>query len=889
MSSSFTLRTYQRECLTILRSYLSEVATSSDANTAFYKFTRRPYVEAPSLPGLPYVCLRVPTGGGKTILAAHTIGVAADAFLKTETPCVLWLVPSQTIRDQTLASLQDRAHPNRRALAERFGENLRVMTVAEALYAKRADYDGGACVIVSTQQAFSREETEGLKVYEANGELMDHFSGLSGALLVRLDKGADGKPVPSLANVLKLRRPVVIVDEAHNFRTGLSFEVLARLAPSLIVEFTATPVTPDKADPARGVIASNILHQVSAAELKTAQMIKLPVILRGRADPNDTIADAIGWLDELAKTAIEEEKETGEFIRPIMLLQAEPRSATKETLYAEKLKRMLIEDFRQPEEAVALATGTTDETKGVNLFARDCKIRFIVTQAKLREGWDCSFAYVLCSVAEQRSATAVEQILGRVLRLPSAKWKKRQDLNRAYAFATTTSFQTAASTLRDGLVANGFEKVEAEALVRAEQEPIQGLERGGTAFIHEEKLPAGVDYAAIRATIEPAMGGRVQIDPESGVIKARGALSEQDKTSLLLALELAGAKEAGRVWVDTYVHQTRGARLTVPSENTGDRSFQVPRLVVRRDGSLELFDRTHFLDIPWPLETCDPQPILSVFAPPSQRADEAHLDVTNQGKAIISFVSDLHEQLSLAMEEQRWTKPALINWLDRALPRTARMDVTRPSSTLFIGKTLDALMTGQNLSLEALARAKFRLVDALVKVIAQHRDTRELTAFQQAVMFPQSGLAFETSADEALLFEEARYSYNQPYKGAVAFTKHFARVVGDLEAQGEEFDCAVYLDRHAEVKVWARNTVRQPNSFWLQSSPNKFYPDFVCQLNDGRILVVEYKGAMLAHDPEEQQKKLIGELWADRSGGSCLFAWVENRNYAEIDRVLRGS
>jgi type III restriction enzyme len=88
------------------------------------------------------------------------------------------------------------------------------------------------------------------------------------------------------------------------------------------------------------------------------------------------------------------------------------------------------------------------------------------------------------------------------------------------------------------------------------------------------------------------------------------------------------------------------------------------------------------------------------------------------------------------------------------------------------------------------------------------------------------------------------------------------------------------------VRIWARNTVRQPNSFWLQSSPNRFYPDFVCQLNDGRILVVEYKGAMLASDPEEQQKKLIGELWAERSGDTCLFAWVENQDYRKIDRVI---
>lgn len=157
-------------------------------------------------------------------------------------------------------------------------------------------------------------------MYEANGELMDHFSGLAEGLRAILEKGPTGDPVPSLANVLRSRRPMVIVDEAHNVRTNLSFDTLARLNPALIVEFTATPVTPEEHKPERGVYASNVLHHVSAAELKAAYMIKLPVILRGRSDPKDTIGDAIAWLDELGELAGAEEKETGEFVRPVMLI-----------------------------------------------------------------------------------------------------------------------------------------------------------------------------------------------------------------------------------------------------------------------------------------------------------------------------------------------------------------------------------------------------------------------------------------------------------------------------------------------------------------------------------------------------------------------------------------
>jgi type III restriction enzyme len=318
------------------------------------------------------------------------------------------------------------------------------------------------------------------------------------------------------------------------------------------------------------------------------------------------------------------------------------------------------------------------------------------------------------------------------------------------------------------------------------------------------------------------------------------------------------------------------------------RSFSVPRLVVTRKGKQELFDRAHFLGIPWALETYDLAPGLNHFAPPSKAADEAHVNVTLQGKSIVTFVQDLHVQLSLAMEERNWTKPTLVNWIDRALPLAARRDITKVSSTLFISKTLDMIMSKQGTTMEALARAKFRVVDALVKVIAAHRDERERTAFVPT-LFPQSGLEFKTSAERALTFDENGCAYNQPYRGATVFQKHFARVIGDLEARGEEHECAVHIDRLPEVKIWARNTVRQMNSFWLQTSSDKFYPDFVCKLHDGRVLVVEYKGALLAPNPAEQQKRLIGELWAERSLGECLFAWVDNKQFAEIERVIRSN
>jgi len=877
----FSLKNYQLQTLSSLRRFLEKAVELNDADTAFYALTKRPFFQPPGLPGLPYICLRVPTGGGKTILAAHSVAIASDAFLRCDNPTVLWLVPSDTIREQTLGTLSDRAHPNRRALADRFGENVRVMTIQDALNAKRADYDGGAVVIVATIQAFRVEKTEGRKVYEANGELMDHFSGMANEQRAILEAGPSGDPLPSLANVLRMRRPMVIVDEAHNARTDLSFDTLGRLSPSLIVEFTATPVTPDEHKPEKGIYASNVLHHVSAAELKAEEMIKLPVILRGRSDPRDTISDAMAWLDELSATARAEEGLTGEFVRPVMLVQAEPRSKNKPTLHADEVKNLLVEDYRVPDEHIVIATGDSKGLDGVDLFDPDCKVRFIITQQALKEGWDCSFAYVLCSVAEQKSARAVEQLLGRVLRLPHAKRKHHEDLNRAYAFATTTSFQNAANTLRDGLVNNGFERVEAQALVRTVAEPLSGMEDGGAAYVHEEQIPAHVDFESFRVNVETMTGGRVEFDPEKRVIRARGALTDYDKTALLLAMP-----EEAASMVEALVHKSRGARLKSNAEEQTVVRFAVPRLAVKTAHGLRLFDRGHFLDMPWKLENDDPAQVMDFFVPPRPARDEAHVDVDQSGHVNVEFVADLHEQLMLNLQERGWTKNALVNWLDRRLPFTARRDITRISSTLFIAKALDVIATQTGMTIEALARAKFRLVEALVKVIAKHRDGRETQAFQQ-VLIPQGGLDFETSSDLELVFEENRYGYREPYKGRTDFKKHLFRVIGDMEPSGEEHECAVYLERMPEVKAWVRNTSQQPDSFWLQTATDKFYPDFVALLNDGRYVVIEYKGSHLATADDAKEKRLVGELWADRSDGSCLFLMIESKEFSRIDAAIR--
>lgn len=104
-------------------------------------------------------------------------------------------------------------------------------------------------------------------------------------------------------------------------------------------------------------------------------------------------------------------------------------------------------------------------------------------------------------------------------------------------------------------------------------------------------------------------------------------------------------------------------------------------------------------------------------------------------------------------------------------------------------------------------------------------------------------------------------------------TAHFYPVLADLEDGSEDWRCALALDEHPQVKCWVRNLdVDRVNGFWLPTSSDRFYPDFVCELLDERVFVAEYKGNHLRAAPKEIEKGQVGRVWADRSAGRAVFA-----------------
>ena len=722
---NFELRGYQTAALNALRGYLRRMIRYGDeanpAQAAFQVQTNAPYATAPDVgAGVPYICIRIPTGGGKTILAAYAVGVAAKEYLQADNPMVLWLVPSTAILDQTLAALRNENHPYRAALAADFGRNLSVLTVTEALALSRGGATGGACIIVGTIQAFRRDDRSGLNVYKHNGGLMDHFSGLDPSQVARLDK-IDGTDTVAftLANLLRLHRPLVIVDEAHNARTDLSFKTLAAFDPSLILELTATPQL--ASNPARGEYPSNVLFHVSAAELKAEDMIKLPIRLNTDRDWLQVVGQARDCRRLLEDAAKAERADTGEYIRPIILFQAQSKSKTDpDRLTIEKVYGALRE-AGIPEDQIAWHGGDHSELDKIEDIASEaCPIRYIITMQKLREGWDCPFAYVLCSVAALSSATAVEQILGRVLRMPKARKKGQDVLNRAYAFVTSDNFQETAEKLKDGLVDGaGFNRMEVKELVKQfELADIVSTQAAYTylseALPEEAGDPPEVVETAL-AKLPPKLKDRVTFTPETRTFSVSGALSSQDRTFLQLAF--APVRGADRVTDRLYRKSNRIVDSELPTELL---PFNVPRLAIRHQGVLEVFSQDHFLDLQWNLAACDPTHFAQRFAiHAGTRTRE--IDVSDKGAMKIDYIGQLHDQLALAIQEPAWTLPRLVNWIDRGIKHE---DVTKPAARIFIHRAVEAVMGRKGYTLDQLARYKYEVRRVMAEEIQKHRETR---------------------------------------------------------------------------------------------------------------------------------------------------------------------
>lgn len=880
----FALKNYQQRAVDALENFLSRCKQGESVPSAYRETLKDQNMPAFAykeygFDQVPYVCFRIPTGGGKTILGSYAIAVAASAYLDTDYPITLWLVPTNTIRLQTVDALKTADHPYRKKLDAAFKHQVLVLDIDEVTQIRPQDIGSKAIVIVSTLANLRVNDTSGRKVYAYHENFEPHFAKIprnhpaiknletvSEADLQEngLDKREIGNIKYSFANLLNLYRPLVIVDEAHNARTPLTFDTLKRVNPSALIEFTATPNTSESN-------GSNILFHVSASELKAEEMIKLPIMLTEHQNWQDAIQDAVITRNKLALDAQKDE----DYIRPIALFQAEAKDGQ---VTVEVLKQHLINTMHIDETKIAVATGNQRELDGLNLFDPQCPIEYIITIEALKEGWDCSFAYVFCSVKQVSSSKDAEQLLGRVLRMPYAKRRVIEDLNRAYAHLATSKFSRAAQELTDKLIAMGFEEMEIAAFLKEKPSTLgQGNLFGDadTTARPSQFAPAVVatlpkmpDISGLSATEKSQLS--MSQDGDHTVVRVTGEITPSIQKTLL---DAASKKDQRAVIErDIRIHNEGIASAKAPSEK-GERFASLPQLCLYVQEELELVEPELFLHTNnWNL--LDYPAELKNFSI-EEKTNSFSIDIN--GDSIIYKMANEKEVMSFNDGLFEITEKDLISWLDKELRQP---DIVQNQLIRFITTVVNDLLKKPNITLTALYRNKFPLSRAIKDRINDYRKQAQKIGYQQTLFNPHSGgdiYACEVRLSDQFTytFDPAHYPARPPYyTGRYEFKKHYFpfRLIEDLKAQGEEFECAKEIDGLPQVKYWIRNLVKRDQcSFWLPLAHNKFYPDFICELQDGRMLVVEYKGEVYASGDDSAEKRNIGQLWAETSKGRCLF------------------
>lgn len=259
------------------------------------------------------------------------------------------------------------------------------------------------------------------------------------------------------------------------------------------------------------------------------------------------------------------------------------------------------------------------------------------------------------------------------------------------------------------------------------------------------------------------------------------------------------------------------------------------------------------------------------------------VDVTAQGTLSISFADEIDEQLALLQGEPGWTLEALAVWHDRHI---SHPDLTQRDVASFILHALSRLIDS-GVTLDRLARDKYRIRKLLEARIDEQRREQRKRAFQ-AELFGGTAGRIEVVPEVALVLDdENRYAPNWIYEGAYRFRHHLFAKVGELAPDGAEFECAAFLDEHAAVECWVRNLAgRQRDSFWLQTSSDRYYPDFVGRLRDGRVFAVEFKGDHLWSADDATEKRRIGALWQELSGGHCIHVMPRDRDWSAINAAF---
>lgn len=887
------LKEYQARVLSDLSSYLEVLDGKADLAEAFKLYWAEKGVRVGNeggqigmepykntVPGVPHICAKVPTAGGKTFIAVNALETVFTALAKRNPrrpKMVVWLVPSLTILDQTVKALTSPEHPYRKRLNQLFRHRVAVYEKRDLLMGAGFTYDTAleqlSIVVMSFDSLRSRNK-EDRKIFQENGNL---------ASFLQLDQSESNDwllpehDVSALINVIRRLRPVVVVDESHNAESQLSVEMLKNLNPDFILDLTATPRK-----------NSNIISYVDALALKKQHMVKLPVIVANRNSKSEVIESALILRRQLEDLARQGEDAGGKHIRPIVLFQAQPRTDDDNTTF-EKIREKLIE-LKIPAEQIRIKTAGINELNGVDLMSRECPVRFIVTVNALKEGWDCPFAYILASLADKTSAVDVEQILGRVLRMPHVQQHGNDLLNMSYVFTASNRFMDTLQSVVKGLNRAGFSDKDFRAIDVAaddaaeptrsgpsKQFPLAGL--FSEAQVETQDQVGGLDVSAVSLEWEAA----ATADAEPQVPEEGSSSGQRPMTDAIFASTAYVAEIKARALAENQAFEAQAqANNDTVSPELEDKmnrhrvkdlfrdealALRLPQFFIHvqnggffdSDQTLQLFEREELLK-EFRLSQGDATISFEDVASEVYRVDLEQLGDENYAPR--AFKLAVRERahftdylLGLSRESQ------VMNLVSRLADLVGNMyPITDPEVKEYIRRVVNGMTAEQIRDCIERDVAYVRKIKQKITTLA---NTHALKSFTDMLDVDRIAIQSSFALPETIT----------PSANASAVPKSLYVIeagMGDFERR--LINDVANLD---SVQWWHRNLSRG-KGFRINGFLNH-YPDFIVKTRAGRIIALETKGDDRDNTDSELKLKL-GKLWESKAGRDFRYMMVFEDN-----------
>lgn len=875
------LKNYQKSVISDLVRYLELMNETGNIGTAYRRLWEERNVPVgfggvPAyqniLPGVPDLCFKVPTGGGKTFLACNAIKPVYDALPQTKIKAVVWLVPSDAILVQTLAALRNSGHPYRQKLDTDFGGRVEIYTKQELLSGQNFNITTvmeQLSVMVLSYDSF-RGRKEALKARQENSSLAPMAKAL-GTPAFPVDEADE----TALLQIINQLSPLVIVDESHHARSTLSRKMLKDFNPCFVLDLTATP-TKD----------SNIIAFVDAVQLKRENMVKLPVVVYNRSSQQEVVADAIDLRNHLEQQAVIEEKDGGSYIRPIVLFQAQPKGKEDSTTF-EKLRTKLVE-AGIPSGEIAIKTADVNELKGIDLLDRECQIRYIITVNALKEGWDCPFAYILASLANKTSQVDVEQILGRILRQPHTRKMGKAALNMSYVLTSSKDFKETLDGIVRGLNSAGFSgkdcrvATEEKSAYQIPEDHQMSVLRDGTSSYGDSDTQPSVDDLLQEEflSFDPQLLSKTL---QERSLENTAGFGQQEVVTGASAMIAIAEKEGASFNAALQQNEQSGSISEIPVEIQDKMTYFHINSEYRQEAK-DLVIPQFFMRVPD-----------SIFAEGhTVLLQKEHLaeGFTLKGKGYdIDFDRADDEMAKVDISDKEGSTPKVFK-MSETDQRFFKEQFLRFSPEQKVRTCKDIIHRSLN---------KMDMVDdgelrSYIDRIVDDMDRETLAALEQA---PQ-GFAYRIKKYiEALLdahylktfqnwIEIERIVTEPFYKlpdtiAPLRSTSTFGRSLyqAEEEVNGFEYDMVMALTAMPNVRWWHRNISRQ--GFCINGFV-KHYPDFIVETQGGKIILIETKGDHL-ENTETRYKLELGRTWQNMAGSRFRYYMV----FQSKDLNLKGA